>query len=295
MRIVSPYDVTPAELVSTSVVNEYANWASGTYNTGDRAIYDNRVHEAVATTTDRPDVGALSDPPTWVYVGWSNQYRMFRDGIDSRSTSVGDIDITLEFSGIVGTVALLGVSGVSARLVAETVADGVIYDKTIQLINIGVQDWWEYYFLEYGASEDAIFDDVTPFTGVTLSLTIAAASASTETSIGRVLAGLSKYIGVALYGTSISFQDYSIKERDGFGNLILVKRRTIKEVKYDVHVNTSGVSDIVRVLKTVAAVPTLYIGEDSMPSTIVFGVYTDVSQGITTPSVSELTITVEEF
>lgn len=295
MRIVSPYEITPTELASTNVINAEQDWVSGTYAIGDRAVYENIVYEAVVQTSDIPDVGAAADPPSWVRIGWSNQYRMFNDGVDSKSTNLGSIDVTVEFESLLSTVVILGVSGITARLIVTTVQEGIIYDKTIQITDIGAYDWWEYFFAPYSVVTDVIFNNIPSYSGTSSQLIIDAASPSDHAEIGRLLAGVEREIGTALYGTSISFQDYSIKERDGFGNLTLVKRRTIKEVHYDVHVNTSGVSDLVRTLQQIASVPTLFIGDDNMLATIVFGVYTDVSQGITTPSVSELTITVEEF
>jgi hypothetical protein len=110
-----------------------------------------------------------------------------------------------------------------------------------------------------------------------------------------VVAGVERPIGVTLYGTDVQIQDYSVKERDGFGNLTLVPRRTLKIVNYDVHVPTQRVDIVVKLLSRLAAEPTLFIGEVERTSTVVFGVYTDVSQGITTPSISDLTIQVEEF
>jgi hypothetical protein len=294
MRIVTPQEVTPTILTATNVVNIEPDWAAGTYNEGDRVVYENLVYQAVATTTDQPDVGAVADPPTWVFLGWSNQYRMFRDGADSRSTGTGDIDVTITYPNSISTLAALGLTGTQAQLVITDGTDDVVYDHTIEFVDIGVLDWWEFFFLPYDAVGDVVFEGLPPYPGAAVNLIVSSGIAD-PVAVGRVVAGVERPIGVTLYGTDVQIQDYSVKERDGFGNLTLVPRRTLKIVNYDVHVPTQRVDIVVKLLSRLAAEPTLFIGEVERTSTVVFGVYTDVSQGITTPSISDLTIQVEEF
>ena len=66
-------------------------------------------------------------------------------------------------------------------------------------------------------------------------------------------------------------------------------------MNYDVHVPTGSVDFVTRALSRLGAIPTLYIGDEDKTSTIVYGVFSDVSQGISTPSLSDLTLQVEEF
>ena len=97
------------------------------------------------------------------------------------------------------------------------------------------------------------------------------------------------------YGVTVSILDYSTKERDGFGNLTLVPRRTVRLVDYDVKVDSDKVDFVVRALERIAATPTLFIGDELYSSSVTFGVYRDFTQGIDTPSISDLTIQVEGF
>ena len=294
MKITIPQEVTPAILTATNVVNMEPTWTAGSYTIGQRRVFNNEVYEALTTTTAQPDVGAVADPPTWVRVGWSNQYRMFRDGQDSRSTRAGDIDVTLTYPETINTVGVLGLVGAAAQLTVTDPIDGVVYDQTFDLIDIGVQDWWEFFFLPYDNISAVVFDGIPPYPGAAVRLVVSGEPADTI-EVGRVVAGLSREIGVTLYGTDVQIQDYSIKERDGFGNLRLLPRRVIKTVNYDVHVPTEQVDFVVNRLMRLAAKPTLYVGDPDKPVTITFGVFADVSQGITTPSISDLTLQVEEF
>ena len=297
MRIVTPFKVDAEQLTTTNVVNEVADWSAGTYDLGDQAVDANQVYKVVADpdTTDQPSVGAVADPPTWALMGWSNQYRMFRDGRDSFSSRDESIDVTLNFDEVVTTVGALGLQGVSATLTVVDSGEGTVYDETISLVDIGVGDWWEYFFLPYEFNDTAIFDGLPPYVGADINLSVDAASETDQARAGRVVVGLERPLGVTNYGVTVSILDYSTKERDGFGNLTLIPRRTVRLVDYDVKVSTAQVDFVVRELERIAATPTLFIGDNSFSSSVTFGVYRDFTQGITTPSLSDLTIQVEGF
>ena len=297
MRIVTPFNVDAAQLTTTNVVNEFADWSAGTFDLGDQVVEANKVYKVVADpdTTDQPTVGAAASPATWVLMGPSNQYRMFRDGRDSYSSRDESIDVTLNFDQVVTTVGALGLQGVSATLTVVDSVDGTVYDKTIDLVDIGVNNLWEYFFLPYDFNDTAIFDGIPPYQDADINLSIDAATATDEARAGRVLAGIDRSLGVTNYGVSVSILDYSTKERDGFGNLTLVPRRTVRLVDYDAKVPTDQVDFVVRSLERIASTPTLFIGDNKFASSVTFGIYRDFSQGITSPSISDLAIQVEGF
>lgn len=297
MRVVIPDEVTESILQTTNVVNLEVDWTAGTYDTGDRRVFGRSVYEVVAepNTSDQPDTGAAADPPTWVRLGYSNQWRMFTEGVDSLSTAEGDITVTMEWDSTITTLGALGLSGNKITLTVTDPSDGVVFDEERDLVDIGVSDWWEFFFLPYENIDSVIFSGIPPYPGAEFELSLEGATVSDDVSIGRVVAGVSRELGVTQFGTEIQLQDYSIKERDGFGNLTLIPRRTITMVNYDVHVPTPQVDFTIRNLKRLGGIPALYIGEEMYTSTISFGVMADVSEGITTPSISELTLQVEEF
>ena len=297
MRIVTPFNVDAGQLTTTNVVNSETDWSAGTYDLGEQAVDDNQVYKVVAdpSTTDQPSVGAAASPPTWVLMGWSNQYRMFRDGRDSYSIRDESIDVTLNFAEIITTFAAIGLKGVSATLKMVDSVDGTVYDETISLGGIGAGDWWEYFFLQYDLSDTAIFKELPAYPNADISFTVSGGAPSDQVIVGRVIAGAEEDLGVTNYGTSVSILDYSTKERDGFGNLTLVPRRTVRLVDYDVKVPSVVVDFVVRSLERIAATPTLFIGDELYSSSVTFGVYRDFTQGIDTPSLSDLTIQVEGF
>lgn len=292
MKIVQPVEVTPTRLTSTNVTNDYADWTAGTYNEGDRRVHERQAWEALKTTNEEPSVDV---PEDWLRLGFSNQWRMFTEGRDSVTTEEGGIEVEIVFDSLVTTLAVLGVAGSEVRLVAVDATDGTVYDQTISLVDIGVTSHWEWHFLPYDVNRSAVFEGIPPYSDATFTLYVNTATPTGIAQAGRVVAGVARDIGVTNYGTSVNLLSYSTKDRDGFGDLTLIKRRTIRLIDFDVRVSTRQIEAILNQLESIDGIPTLFVGESDRRSTVAFGVYRDVVQGIDYPTVSELTIQVEEF
>lgn len=294
MRIVTPVIIGDAELTSTTATNEYADWAAGTFNTGDRVVNDRVVWEALAdAVTSEPSTLVPTD---WLRVGFSNRWRMFTEGRDSVTTDVGLLEVELLPLKVVSTVGLLGITGASASVVMTDGTEGVVYDKTVSLVDIGVADHWSWHFLAYEFDETAIFQGLPPYQNATTTISVDGGVITDPVGCGRVVIGPEIDIGATQYGTSVEVLDYSTKERDPFGNLTLIPRRTITLVDFDVTIESARVDFTLRQLRKIAALPALFIGDvETYRSAIVFGIYRSAVQGIDTPSVSDLTLQVEEF
>lgn len=291
MRVVTPQEIEVADLTSSVPVDDAPLWAAGPYNLGDQVVYGISVFRAAVNTSQEPGTGS-----DWVRMGYVNRWRMFRDGRDSKTRRNEIIDCSIETSQIYSTAALLGLVGVEARVIVDDVGgEGVVYDETKSLVDIGVEDFWEWHFLPYDFVEEAVFDGIPPYSGAKLTVQVVAASETDEAACGRVVFGIGRDLGVTNYGTSIELQDYSIKTRDEFGGLTLVPRRAINIINYDVTVPTPRVNFVVRQMRGLAGMAALYIGDEQFGATVTYGVYRTTIQGVDYPSISELTIQVEEF
>jgi hypothetical protein len=296
MKIVNPIEVTEAILAASDVaLTDYTVWTAGSYGAGSKRRYGLSAYEALTTTTDQPDVGAAAAVPTWLRLGYVNRWRMFRDGSDSLTTNTGAITVTLDFAAVVTTVALLGLVADTVHLVATDTIEGVVYDETFTLTDISAPDWWEYFFTTYSSLDTALFENIPPYPDAVLALTISRTNPLDTASCGRVVAGVIAELGVTNYGTDVGILDYSIKERDEFGNLQIVQRRTVKRVGYDVTLESSLVDYVQRALAKVSATPALFIGDTLYASTVVFGLYRDFTINLLDLKTSSATIEVEGF
>jgi hypothetical protein len=172
-----------------------------------------------------------------------------------------------------------------------------VYDETKDVADIGVPDWWSYFFTGYERNRSLVFEDLPAYygTGVTLAITINPASPTDEVECGRVVIGPTLDAGQTLQGVKSRNITFSKKERDEFGNLTLINRRTIRVVDYPVMIPNVNVDAIQRKAAELAATPTLFIGDADMPETIVFGVFESFDVIINGLSVVECSLSVEEF
>lgn len=295
MKLVSPQEVNDVTLVSTNVADgDYTDWVAGSYNQGDRVVVGIEIYEALTTTTDEPITGSVLSPPTWLRLGYINRWKMFKNASDSKTVNLDTVDVTLNTGQVVTSVAVLGCVGLSVQVIVEDPTEGVVYDKTELLQDIGVTDWWEYYFLDYSTITDVVFTDLPPYSSSSIRI-IVSNTVGSDAEVGLVTLGSLKELGVTVYGTTVGTQNFSVRERDGFGNLTITPRRSIDIVNYDVKVPTSQVAFIKRELQSVANTPTLFIGDEAFEATIIYGVVEDFRENISTPVLSDMTLEVRSI
>ena len=293
MMIIRPQDVTPATLTSSNVPeDEFPAWVAGTYNQGDKRIYLNRIYEVLATTTaDIPTDGIKKDPPTWLDAGATNRWRMFDESVGSLTEQTGSIAVVVTPGAVINSLALFNVRGRDAVVELTDPVDGLVYEKTVQLIDAGVTNWYDYFFAPIPRQTDFVLLDIPAYGTAAISVTVNNADASA--AVGNFVIGRQSTIGAAVYGTSVGIIDYSRKTTDAFGNTTILQRAFSKRAEYDVAVETSQVGFVQRLLSGIRSGPVVWIGEKDSEATIVFGYYRDFSINISTPSISDATITVE--
>lgn len=293
MRIIKPVDVTPAILTSSNVPEtDYAAWDVATaYAVGDRRMYNHRNYESmVAHTGANPETDA-SDPPKWLDLGATNRWRMFDDRVGSLTEQAGSIAVELQPGTVINSVALFNLLGRSATVTLTDPVDGIVYQRTVSLVDAGVTDWYEWYFAPIGRQTDFVLLDLPAYGTATLSVTVD--NASDTAACGHLVMGRQADIGVALYGSGVGITDYSRKEADAFGNSMVVERSFSKRAEFDVMVETHQISRVQRLLAGIRAQPVVWIGAEGYESTVLFGYYRDFSISISGPSASDATITVE--
>lgn len=171
----------------------------------------------------------------------------------------------------------------------------IVYDRTIQLATSGVDNWWDYFTKPYTLTDNAIFDDLPDVAGSTVKIEVTAASAESEAAVGRVVFGNIKDAGVTLTDVQLRLLSFSSKKRDDFGNLNLLKKRSVRIMDYDLLIGHARVEAIRKMFQQLDAVPTLYMGHEEMPETYTFGVYDNFSVIINGHTDTECSLSIEEF
>lgn len=298
MKIIQPVPVSEGLLTHSNVaMDDYPEWAAGEYDQGDRVIVGIEAFEALATTSADPTVGVTTDPPSWLRLGYVNRWRMFRDGQDSKTRQDGGIELTVSPGRVVNGLTLLGVEGLSVTVTMTDPLEGEVYERTETVTDIGVGNWFDFYFAPYESREDFVFLDLPPYSSGSISVVIETSTPEDEAALGRFVMGAIQELGFTLYGTSIRSMDFSIRERDGFGNLTVVERRQVDLVDYEVGIEIRRVDYVKRELDKLRNQPTVFIGSDAenYESTVVFGYYRDFEIVLSNYSMADANLEVEGY
>lgn len=294
MRIVTPQPITATTLTASNVTITETAWTAGTYTTGTQRYVGTILYEVIATpsTADSPTVGIAATPPTWKIIGAINRFKMFDNVISTQTTRTGTIVVTVDPGQIINAASFFGLAGNTINVVMTDPVEGQVYNETKMLQdNTLIADWYAYFFENIYPLTDAVFTDLPSYLNATITVTIDAGASTAK--CGEMVIGRQSNLGLANFGTSVSIQDYSIKTTDEFGNVIIQERAYSKRADYDVTVETSRVATVQKLLADIRTTPTVFIGEENKPETVVYGFYKSFNIVISTPSISDCSIQVE--
>lgn len=301
MQLIRPTDIPPNTLTATDAVLTASNVAtddapeynnSTSYSTGDQVIVlgtTQRLYEALQASTGSfpPD-----NPTDWNDLGAINRWKMFDGGTNTQTSNPDSIEVTLEPEGIINSFTLFNIQASEANVTLTDAVEGVVFDKTYNLIdNSAVDDWYAYFFEPIARVRQLSDLSLPAYGDAVIDITLTETGADVE--CGLAVIGQQATIGTTVFGTSVGIRDFSRKEVDEFGNFTIVERRFFREVGYDVRIDTDKVQFVQRILSERRAQPTVYIGTVENPETIVYGYYRDFDIVLSNPAVSNGTIEVE--
>lgn len=306
MIVVPPIPVTDATLTTTNVTEtDYTDWVISTgYIVGDeRQITTPDVHTVYECTaahtsdaTNKPDVDV--DPVTgigafWIRLGATNPWSMFTDQISDQTENATSIAVTITPGQVFDSVTFFNVEGSDVVVEVDDPTDGIVYSKTIELIDeSGVFDWFSYYFNPVVQKTDFTLIDLPPYGTAELNITI---NSDTTAKCGLVVVGYQASIGTANYGTTVGIRSFSSVDQDTFGRPIIIPRNFSKRSNYDVIMSTGRVDFVQRLLSTLRDSPSVWIGSsaDGFGASIVYGFYKDFDILYNNNNVSTTTLQVE--
>lgn len=300
-QIIRPVPVTSDILTFSNVpepdtgqVPPESLWTAGTYTTGTQKIEDHYIYEVVAdpSTTDQPSVGAAKAVPTWVKLGASNRWRMFDGSVGSQSVRNGTVQVELTPGVVINSLALLNLSGSTATVELFDGSDSVFF-REYTLVDAGVTNWYDYFFAPIGTVRDIVVTDMPAYGDGVLQVTVDAGAE--DAAVGELVVGTLLQIGCTQYGASVGTTSFSRKERDSFGNWVIVKRSNSKRGSWNFTFPTAQLASLNRTFADLDAVPVVWIGSPhpNYEGTIIYGFYRDYDLSYTDPRTSSGNVTIE--
>jgi len=302
LAIVQPIQVTDSILIDTDILeDDYSEWNSGTtYNTGDRVILisTHKVYESlIDTNTNKPPA---SSPVEWIEVGPTNRWKLF-DTSNSSQTKQNDSPgdyfyYELAFGRPVNAFAALNISNGTKVTITMTSASAgspsVVYYQEIGLTPYPqTADWWAWFFGQRITPTQVLKTDLPAYSDAVIKVEF---EGGDNLAVGTLLFGQQQRFGLGLqYGARVGIQDYSIKQTNEFGDVVLLQRAFAKRANFTLFLNKTETDTLQTFLSGIRAVPCLWIGSAQYESTVLYGFYKNFDVLISYPEHSECDLEIE--
>lgn len=299
MQAIEPLTITDSVLTSSTVPeNDYAQWSSvTTYSLGNRVIRRS-VHKAYesATNNNTANDPATDDGTNWIELGATNRWKAFDQKLSDPVQQANSISYTFTTTAtLVNSIAFFELAADTVQITVTPFGAGTpVYDKTFLLQDTtSIVDWYTYFFESAEDKEkELLVTDLPSYSSATIVITIVDTGQTVE--VGQIVLGNLVSLGRTGYGTTVGIEDYSRKERDAFGNAIIIERAFAQKADYEVEITTQDTRRVQRFLSNYRATPVVWIGnQDTSYGLIVYGFYTQFSINLATPSISYTTLEVE--
>lgn len=278
MRLIRPVTVTEAVLTASNVA-EVAAWNVATAYVIGNPVYRliNGIHEGFTAKTNHTGADPATDDGTnWEATGATNRWRMFDRALQSQTTNADSIVVTLTLPSTqwADSLAVLNTDAASLRIKVTVPGLGVIRDQTWSLVSpSGITDWWAWFTEPIARISDKVVIDLPPYAGASIEVTLAAPGGTAK--CGELVFGFAKKLGDTQWGGSLGLTDYSVKDRNAFGQVEVVERAYSKNREFPILVKNTFVDQLDVLLAAYRATPALWVGSPRFASTIVYGFYKD--------------------
>ena len=269
---IKPVAVTEARLFSSSI-GELAvgadpdppEWnGATTYNAPYRVtrLFSHKIYQRITAgaTATPPE----SDPVNWVYVGFTNRWRMFDLANNTQSSAPEQIIVVLTPLAFADRLVVLNLDAQQASVTIENTDYNVVkgMDKRV------VRNWFDYFFerIEDGRTE-YVFEDMPLRLGNKITLKITRPGGIAR--VGTVIFGESKVLGTTKYGASAGILNYDKKNVDDFGNASIVPRAYSKRMNVSLTVLARDVDGVHRYLTLNRSIPLVFIGANNDYSALI--------------------------
>lgn len=297
--VVSPLAITDAMLTSSNVAEtDYSVWASGTtYALAARAILTSsgthKIYESLQAANTNHD--PLTSPLWWIEVSPTNRWCAFDTSVSTQTKQSTTINYSIAPGQAVNTVAVLNILGANSLTVTMTSAlagGATVYSKTVDLSSVPIApEWLAWFYGVKSAPTQCILNDLPSYSDCVINFSL---SGTTSLAVGVVMLGRQRAFGVGIqYGARVGIQDYSRKEKNDFGDTVLVQRAFAKRANFDIQVARAEVDTFQNFLSDVRASPCLWIGSSTYESTTIFGFYKNFDILISYPEHADCSLELE--
>ena len=295
--VVQPLAITDA-MVSAPNTNvpetDYAAWSGATtYALSARVILTSTHKICQSLQASNLNKDPVTQPTWWIEVAPTNKRALFDSAVSTQTKQASYIKYTVTPGQTVNAIAALNLTNATQIVITVTSASaGVIYSRTVDVSPAPASaSWWDWFFGIKRAQTQCVLVDLPSYPDATIKFELYGGS---SLAIGVLLIGQQRAFGAGIkYGAKVGIQDYSRKEKNDFGDTVLVQRAFARRADFELMVSTDEVDSLQGFLSDVRAVPCLWIGSTEYEATTVFGFYKTFDILISYPTQSDCSLQIE--
>lgn len=295
--VVQPLAITDA-MVSAPNTNvpeaDYAVWSSvTTYALDARVILTSthKIYQSLQASNLNKD--PVTQPLWWIEVSPTNKWALFDSAVSTQTKQASYIKYTVTPGQTVNAIAALNLTNATQIVITVTSASaGVVYSKTVDVSPApATPSWWDWFFGIKRAQTQCVLVDLPSYPDATIKFELYGGS---SLAIGVLLIGQQRAFGAGIkYGAKVGIQDYSRKEKNDFGDTVLVQRAFARRADFELMISADEVDSLQNFLSDVRAVPCLWVGSTEYEATTVFGFYKTFDILISYPTQSDCSLQIE--
>ena len=294
--VVSPITITDAMLSSSTVAEaDYSAWSSATtYAAGTRVIVlsKHKIYESLQASNLNKD--PTTQTAWWIEVSPTNRWACFDTSVSTQTKQSTSISFTINPGQSVNALAALNLSNVSSMTISMTssLGGGTVFTKTIDLSALPVySNWWTWFYSSKVTPTQSINLDLPSYVDGIITVTI---NGGTGLAVGVLMIGQQRAFGLGIqYGARVGIVDYSRKEKNTYGETILVQRSFAKRANFDLILEKYETDQLQNFLSEIRATNALWIGSDDYESTTIFGFYKSFDVVISYSNRSDCSLEIE--
>ena len=293
MKVIKTIPFQTAMLLSTNATESVAAWNSATTYAKDAEVnYNNSIY--VSLQAGNLNKTPTTEPTWWIRKSANNTYSMFDEFVNTQTTRTSPLTVEVDPGGMFNSAAFFNLAGIKTlHLVVKDGSGGTtVYDKTFNLDDTIIVDWYMYFFEPYDLRSDFIVQDLPPYINAVITATF---SGDAAVYVGNMVFGNFYLLGGTQYGVTTGIRDYSTKNTNTFGITTFTQRAFSKRMEANIFVENADLRFIQKLLQDLRATPSVWIGSDADGYDVlsVYGYYRDFNIEIPYPNNSFCRLEVE--
>lgn len=211
----------------------------------------------------------------WTPVGADKRWAMFDDINNTQTTNADSIEVVLNPTGIANGVFLAGLAGDEVHVQVEDATDGVVYDKTVSLIQSNsASSFYNFCFRRIQRKTAVMFLDLPMYANATITITISKPGGTAK--CGMCVIGPVIDYGWTEWNAEASVKDYSTTTFDTDGVSSTVERPWAKDMSFPLLVKSDEIETFFDELAAFRGRKVVYIGYADRALTATLGRFTSL-------------------